>query len=442
MLFGFLGINLEAPYDNPEKNLEKISGIIISKWSFLEWKTLTENFWKDKNNIDENFINNLKNISKTENHKDFSKNLEKLFKKSGEFENFINDSELKKLEWFENKNNLVNEKWEIIYENLKYLTEIYKEYLQEKENKKISSISEFVNKKTSTNNEIENEVFWTWSENTTTQENSQNSGENILEQNNDLTKKAEEAIAQNRQEKQNTENTTANVTLTSAVWASLAASSREKMEAKPTENKTSETKETPKPAEQKPADPKKEPAKQNENKKEEAKNTETTKPVEQNPKTQTESKKPEQNNFIINKNENIEFGKEKVSFVFEVSGKKYEASLYWNQKWYLTITWNGEKVIFNWWKELYDNLSKFNWKLDKEAEASDFWKNVWMINPKLGTSIKNILINGYEDKPWLKQILSQNFFNSWTLVKNNVSINFSDKNYNLNFEKAEWQKLA
>lgn len=461
MFFGFLGINLEAPYDTPEKNLEKISRIIISKWSLLEWKKLTENFWKDKNDIDENFIKNLKIISKTENHKDFSKNLENLFKKSGEFENFINDSELKKLEWFEEKSNLINEKWEIIYENLKYLTEIYKEYLQQKENNENLNISDFINQKSSGNKDIENEIYGNNQPPIVLNENSNNqtSEENILTQSNDLTKKAEEALNQNRKKRQNS--TTENIALTSAVWASLVASTKETLETKPDNNDKKITWEPiflnqetnknisniqTKEQNQKNTETEKETLKNN------SKNQQNSTPKENKPLQKTEpqkpveqkatEKKPEQNNFIINKNENIEFSKDKVSFILDVSGKKYEASLYWNQKWHLTIIWNGEKVIFNWGKEFYETLSKFNWKLDKEAEASDFWKNVWMINPKLWTSIKNILINGYDKTPWLKQILSQNFFNSWNLVKNNVSINFSDKNYNLNFEKAEWQKLA
>lgn len=410
----FFGINPEKIWDNPEKNLETTKKEIIKKWSFLEEYKINENFWKnEKWEIEENFTEKLKEISNTKNIKNFWKNLENLFKKWWNFENFTKNPELKKLPDFWEKNILKNEKWEIIYENLNYLIDLYKDFLWEKNNSPDLTIENFVKNKLNKNQDIENEVFWnSWNDNQNLKDNSNSldKEENILEQENILTKKAKEAIEENRKEKTET----AQDNLTSAVWASLVAS---------TINKNKDYK------------------KENE---------------QNNQNTKTPEKKPEQKtDFLINKNEWFEFLNNKINFVFTENGKKYEASLYWNDKWYLTIIWNGEKVIFNWAKEFYSVLNDFKWKLDKKATWWDFWKTWVKASVELNwKTIREVLTNWLNEevsafwfsekinKPWLKQILWENFIKWWILAKNNVSINFWDKNYSLNFEKSEWQKVA
>lgn len=159
----FLNIDLDKVNNSSEKNLEEIKKEILKKDSFLEEAKITDNFWKNSNwEIDNDFIENIISISWWE--EEFKKNPWKIFQKWSDFEKFFKNEKLKEITDFWNKNILMNNNWEIIFENLKYLTSLYKEFLEAKQNQEVNSIDDFVDKKSLSDKQLNKQIF-AWTEN-------------------------------------------------------------------------------------------------------------------------------------------------------------------------------------------------------------------------------------------------------------------------------------
>lgn len=148
MILWFFWIDINELKNNSSLKLEKVKENISKKWSFLEQAKFLENFWKQENwEIDENFLTSIEYISWNNDENKLSESLEKLFKKGGNFENFIKNEELKKLQETQNRTELMNNNWEINYENLNFYINLYKEFLQQKANNSVNWVSDFVNQK-------------------------------------------------------------------------------------------------------------------------------------------------------------------------------------------------------------------------------------------------------------------------------------------------------
>ena len=92
-------------------------------------------------------MTSIEYISWNNDENKLSESLEKLFKKGGDFENFIKSEELNKLQETQDKKELVNNNWEINYKNLNFYINLYKEFLQQKSSNSVNWISDFVNQK-------------------------------------------------------------------------------------------------------------------------------------------------------------------------------------------------------------------------------------------------------------------------------------------------------
>lgn len=148
MILWFFWIDVNELKNNSSLKLEKVKENISKKWSFLEQAKFLENFWKQENwEIDENFLTSIEYISWNNDENKLSESLEKLFKKGGNFENFIKNEELKKLQETQNRTELMNNNWEINYKNLNFYINLYKEFLQQKSSNSVNWISDFVNQK-------------------------------------------------------------------------------------------------------------------------------------------------------------------------------------------------------------------------------------------------------------------------------------------------------
>lgn len=148
MILWFFWIDINELKNNSSLKLEKVKENISKKWSFLEQAKFLENFWKQENwEIDENFLTSIEYISWNNDENKLSESLEKLFKKGGDFENFIKSEELNKLQETQDKKELVNNNWEINYKNLNFYINLYKEFLQQKSSNSVNWISDFVNQK-------------------------------------------------------------------------------------------------------------------------------------------------------------------------------------------------------------------------------------------------------------------------------------------------------
>lgn len=344
----FLGefwINLDNLWSNNEKTFEIIKNKISEKWSFLEETKIPENFWRNSNwKIDWTFLDNLKIISKNKAENEYEKDLEKLFKKWWEFENFIKNEKLKEIPNFWEKNILKNEKGEIIFENLKYLVSLYKEFLENGKN-----LEDFIKGKIENKKNIQDEIYAWQTQKGATIQNFQN------------------------------------------------PSKEQKLEEAKTE------------------------------------------------KIQIITQKLNEA-YLVKLDEWINILWNKISLVFDLNWEKFEANSY--NTWDFTLTWKWKRIIFSGNKELFTFLSWFNWKLDNKAKWSDFGETWIRWNVELNwKTIREILINGLNEqvwfmwfsehvnKPWLKQLISTNFFTSWEVKKENVSIDFWDKSFNFNFKQ-------
>lgn len=148
MILWFFWIDINELKNNSSLKLEKVKENISKKWSFLEQAKFLENFWKQENwEIDENFLASVEYISWNNDESKLQESLEKLFKKGGDFENFIKSEELNKLQETQDKKELVNNNWEINYKNLNFYINLYKEFLQQKANNSVNWVSDFVNQK-------------------------------------------------------------------------------------------------------------------------------------------------------------------------------------------------------------------------------------------------------------------------------------------------------
>lgn len=148
MILWFFWIDINELKNYSSLKLEKVKENISKKWSFLEQAKFLEDFWKQENwEIDENFLTSIEYISWNNDENKLSESLEKLFKKGGNFENFIKNEELKKLQETQNRTELMNNNWEINYENLNFYINLYKEFLQQKANNSVNWVSDFVNQK-------------------------------------------------------------------------------------------------------------------------------------------------------------------------------------------------------------------------------------------------------------------------------------------------------
>ncbi|MBF0913842.1 hypothetical protein HXK64_02695 [Candidatus Gracilibacteria bacterium] len=148
MILGFFGIDINELKNNSSLKLEKVKENISKKGSFLEQAKFLENFGKQENGeIDENFLTSIEYISGNNDENKLSESLEKLFKKGGNFENFIKSEELNKLQETQDKKELVNNNGEINYKNLNFYINLYKEFLQQKSSNSVNGISDFVNQK-------------------------------------------------------------------------------------------------------------------------------------------------------------------------------------------------------------------------------------------------------------------------------------------------------
>ncbi len=148
MILWFFWIDINELKNNSSLKLEKVKENISKKWSFLEQAKFLENFWKQENwEIDENFLTSIEYISWNNDESKLQESLEKLFKKGGDFENFIKSEELNKLQETQDKKELVNNNWEINYKNLNFYINLYKEFLQQKSSNSVNWISDFVNQK-------------------------------------------------------------------------------------------------------------------------------------------------------------------------------------------------------------------------------------------------------------------------------------------------------
>lgn len=148
MILWFFWIDINELKNNSSLKLEKVKENISKKWSFLEQAKFLEDFWKQENwEIDENFLTSIEYISWNNDESKLQESLEKLFKKGGDFENFIKSEELNKLQETQDKKELVNNNWEINYKNLNFYINLYKEFLQQKSSNSVNWISDFVNQK-------------------------------------------------------------------------------------------------------------------------------------------------------------------------------------------------------------------------------------------------------------------------------------------------------
>ena len=148
MILWFFWIDINELKNNSSLKLEKVKENISKKWSFLEQAKFLEDFWKQENwEIDENFLNSIEYFSWNNDESKLQESLEKLFKKGGDFENFIKSEELNKLQETQDKKELVNNNWEINYKNLNFYINLYKEFLQQKSSNSVNWISDFVNQK-------------------------------------------------------------------------------------------------------------------------------------------------------------------------------------------------------------------------------------------------------------------------------------------------------
>lgn len=148
MILWFFWIDINELKNNSSLKLEKVKENISKKLHFLEQAKFLENFWKQENwEIDENFLTSIEYISWNNDENKLSESLEKLFKKGGDFENFIKSEELNKLQETQDKKELVNNNWEINYKNLNFYINLYKEFLQQKSSNSVNWISDFVNQK-------------------------------------------------------------------------------------------------------------------------------------------------------------------------------------------------------------------------------------------------------------------------------------------------------
>ena len=144
MILWFFWIDINELKNNSSLKLEKVKENISKKWSFLEQAKFLEDFWKQENwEIDENFLTSIEYISWNNDESKLQESLEKLFKKGGDFENFIKSEELNKLQETQDKKELVN----INYKNLNFYINLYKEFLQQKSSNSVNWISDFVNQK-------------------------------------------------------------------------------------------------------------------------------------------------------------------------------------------------------------------------------------------------------------------------------------------------------
>ncbi|PZM85691.1 hypothetical protein DLH72_01765 [Candidatus Gracilibacteria bacterium] len=167
----FLNIDLDKVNNSSEKNLEEIKKEILKKDSFLEEAKITDNFGKNSNGeIDNDFIENIISISGGE--EEFKKNTGNIFQKGNDFEKFFKNEKLKEITDFGRKNILTNNNGEIIFENLKYLTSLYKEFLEAKQNQEVNSIDDFVDKKSLSDKQLNKQIF----------AGTENSGETINDQ--------------------------------------------------------------------------------------------------------------------------------------------------------------------------------------------------------------------------------------------------------------------
>ena len=148
MILWFFWIDINELKNNSSLKLEKVKENISKKWSFLEQAKFLEDFWKQENwEIDENFLTSIEYISWNNDESKLQESLKKLFKKGGDFENFIKSEELNKLQETQDKKELVNNNWEINYKNLNFYINLYKEFLQQKSSNSVNWISDFVNQK-------------------------------------------------------------------------------------------------------------------------------------------------------------------------------------------------------------------------------------------------------------------------------------------------------
>ena len=148
MILWFFWIDVSELQKNASLKLNKIKENISKSWSFLEQAKFLEDFWKQENwEVDENFLTSVEYISWNNDESKLQESLEKLFKKGGDFENFIKSEELNKLQKTQDKKELVNNNWEINYKNLNFYINLYKEFLQQKSSNSVNWISDFVNQK-------------------------------------------------------------------------------------------------------------------------------------------------------------------------------------------------------------------------------------------------------------------------------------------------------
>lgn len=168
MILWFFWIDINELKNNSSLKLEKVKENISKKWSFLEQAKFLEDFWKQENwEIDENFLTSIEYISWNNDESKLQESLEKLFKKGGDFENFIKSEELNKLQETQDKKELVNNNWEINYKNLNFYINLYKEFLQQKSSNSVNWISDFVNQKIKPNeNTVEKNPETTWKDET------------------------------------------------------------------------------------------------------------------------------------------------------------------------------------------------------------------------------------------------------------------------------------
>lgn len=414
MFFDFLWIDMEEINNKYKEKTEIIKTKISGKDWFFENIWFDENFAKSSDwKYDWDFINKIIILSKNKNENELEKDLWIFLKKWWDFDNFINDENIKNIPWVSEKLNLKNNSWNLIYENFKFLIDLQKEFFDENQKAKIST-KDFLDKKISEKNKIENEVFWWNSSEENEQENQKTEDQEEKETNqtqntdwifNVVTDKKPEINDENKIE-DNSGNSWLEKSVASAITAATVSQVKEN----------------------------------NSQKNENSQNSQNSQNIDKNQTTKINE------NFLINKNEWLEIKNNKINFVFSVNWKKFEATVF--ESWHLTIIWNWKKYIFDGNKDLHNFLIWFNWKLDKKAKWSDFWESwvKWSIELNWKT-IKDVLINWLNEeiwfmwikekvnKPWLKQIITNNFFNSWNVKKENISINIWNKNYNFNFNK-------
>ncbi len=126
----FIGIkDLDSllAWQNFEASKKVISENIVWKWSIFEEKKIPSDFMQVKWNNDNVFLNDINYLVWKKDSKDFGKWVSELFKKGGDFENFVKESKI----WVLASDN-------INYERLKEVVSLYREFKTlQKENKNL-----------------------------------------------------------------------------------------------------------------------------------------------------------------------------------------------------------------------------------------------------------------------------------------------------------------